>query len=149
MGVEHNLPGINDVVTRGLETQDGVLSLLRDDFNLLRRFGAAELVSEAGTASTYRLRAAADELVALVEGEARLLLVDMRALSPSYQVRMELPLVADQPQIVLIPFGVASVWRAAAPVKFIRFMTHMVGDDERDIAVQLSAEDLKLRAPDE
>ncbi len=122
---------IADCVVFPLGAAEGVLTLLRDDQNLLRRFGAAELVRVAGV--DYRLRQTADELVTVMRGAARLQLADTRVASPSFGARLELELASESPQLVVIPFGVAYTWQAAGECEFLRFMTHTVGADESDV----------------
>lgn len=130
---------IADCVLLPLLVTDDTLTLLRDDQHLLRRFGAAELVRAAGP--EYRLRQTADELVAVTRGQARLELVDSRAASPSFGTRAEWELNAEQPELLLIPFGVAYAWLKVTEFEFMRFMTHTVGADES--SVHLSGADLQ------
>ncbi len=132
---------IADCVILPLEVAEGTLTLLRDDQHLLRRFGAAELVRTAGV--DYRLRQTADELVAVTRGAAQLRLADTRAASPSFGARVELVFNSEQPELVVIPFGVAYAWQAVGECEFMRFMTQPVGADES--GVRLSEAELVKR----
>ena len=101
---------IHDLYVRALErraTPSGTaVNVLRYSDHLLRRFGVAEFhLLAAGQQRPSAARAVADELWALVSGEAEFSWEDRRENSPtfgrSYRLR------AVQPTVVLVPFGVA------------------------------------------
>lgn len=120
-----NQLAISDLVLFHLERTDTHLAILRERDHLLRRFGLLELVDLApGIDAAFNLRAEADEIWAPVDGAVELSLVDQRPQSPSYGVGMQLTLDAADPQAVLIPFGVAHAFAAAAPARLLRLSTH-------------------------
>lgn len=116
---------INDLALLDLERREGRLVVLRDEDHLLRRFGQAEVVSlSGGTETDFRLRAVADEVWAALDGRAKFRLIDKRLGSPSFGQSQEVDLDGEQPQALLIPFGVAYSMAAAEAASLIRLATH-------------------------
>ncbi len=101
---------------------------LRDTDHLLRRFGQAEAVRiSPDRPADLRLRPVADEVWALLEGEAEFAWLDLRPGSPSRGVRHQMS--CAEPTLVLAPFGVAFGVRAiGGPALLLRLATHASGD---------------------
>jgi len=105
-----NPPSIHDLYIRGLERQGthsgSTISILRYSDHLLRRFGLAEFHLLAdGQERLSAARAIADEVWALVRGEVEFDWEDRRENSPTFGRTYQL--LARQPMVVLVPFGVA------------------------------------------
>lgn len=135
--LEAPLPPIHDLVVLRLAHEDRPsgrhLLLLRWSDHLLRRFALAEAVwVEPGEGEPpLRLRAVADEVWALVEGQAEFVWQDERPTSPTHGVRHRL--VCREPTAVLVPFGVAFGVRAlGAPALLVRLASHEDGEHEAD-----------------
>ena len=126
-------------VFRLQESERGVI-VLRDEDHLLRRFGQFEIVTIEGDDS-YRLRAVADEIWAILEGEAKVELVDLREGSPSFANILELEFHSEEKQGVLVPFGVASRFRVESSAKLAKVSTHMDGEHPEDES--LSVEEME------
>ena len=128
-------------VFRLQESERGVI-VLRDEDHLLRRFGQFEIVNIKGDEhGGYQLRAVADEIWAILEGEAKVELVDLREGSPSFASILELELHSEEKQGVLVPFDVASRFRAESSAKLAKVSTHMDGEHPEDES--LSAEEME------
>lgn len=101
---------IHDLYIRALEprmTSSGsALNVLRYSDHLLRRFGLAEFHLLAdGQQRRSPAQPVADEVWALVRGEAEFDWEDRRENSPTFGRTYQLR--AGQPTLVLVPFGVA------------------------------------------
>ena len=109
---------------------------LQDGDHLLRRFGLAEVVRvEADFQPALRLRGAADEVWALIEGKVEFRWHDLRSDSPTNGV--EHNIVCDTSTLVLAPFGVAFGYRPLdGPALLLRLATHAEGthDDDRRLS---------------
>jgi len=100
---------IHDLFIRALErratTAGSTLNVLRYSDHLLRRFGLAEFhVLGEGQQRLSAARPVADEVWALVRGEAEFDWEDRREASPTFGRTFHLR--AAQPTVVLVPFGV-------------------------------------------
>jgi dTDP-4-dehydrorhamnose 3,5-epimerase-like enzyme len=85
------------------------LTVLNEDDHLLRRFGQLDLVNlEPGICLITHRKEGADEIWALVNGEAEVQLSDAREESPTFQLSMQISLSVDPPVAVLIPFGLSA-----------------------------------------
>jgi mannose-6-phosphate isomerase-like protein (cupin superfamily) len=128
---------IHDLYIRHLDPVgfDGTsrLTLVRDADHLLRRFGQADLIRlPAGERLGPRVRAVADEVWVLESGQAVLCWRDDRPRSPTHG--REHRLHAEQPVLVLVPFGVAFGVRCRSASVLVRFSTHedLVHDGDHD-----------------
>jgi dTDP-4-dehydrorhamnose 3,5-epimerase-like enzyme len=101
-------------------------TVLRSHDSWLRRFGQADVVRlDGGTSRGFRVRRRADEVWALLEGQATFRWVDLREGSPSRGMRDEF--AADSPVLVLAQFGVAFSVEGRKAL-LLRLCTH--SDDE-------------------
>lgn len=106
---------------------------LKDEDHLLRRFGQAEVRQVSKQDSEYfTLRAVADEIWALLEGNAQIVLIDRRAKSPTEDQVVKLRLAAEEPRGILIPPGVAYAIYAKDPARLMRICTHADGSHVDD-----------------
>lgn len=105
---------------------------LQDGDHLLHRFGLAEVVRvEADFQPALRLRDAADEVWALIEGKVEFRWHDLRSDSPTNGV--EHRIVCDTSTLVLAPFGVAFGFRPlGGPALLLRLATHAEGSHDGD-----------------
>jgi len=116
---------IPDVFLFDVESKDGRLILLRDDDHLLRRFGLLEFRElSSGENTPFTLRAVADEVWSVIKGEASLSLIDRREGSPTKNHVMKLTLSGEEPQSVLVPFGLAFSFTAIEDAQMVRLATH-------------------------
>lgn len=130
MGNQEKISGVSQFE---LSWQAGRLVLLNEANHLLRRFGQLDLLSlEPATPLTTYRKQGADEIWALVRGEAELILTDLRDESPTFQRMMQLQLTGKWIEGILIPFGVQASLAPAMHGLLVRVTTH--GD-------QLAAED--------
>jgi dTDP-4-dehydrorhamnose 3,5-epimerase-like enzyme len=135
--------GIPDVILGELQgevtgSREHVRLLSFDD-HMLRRFGQLDWLRRApGELLELTLRAVADEIWILTEGEATCLCRDMRSGSPSEGQELKLELSA--PARLLIPFGVAFGWQATGSTAcMIRCSTHQDDDHPEDRVIPLEA----------
>jgi dTDP-4-dehydrorhamnose 3,5-epimerase-like enzyme len=133
---------ISDLYLFPLQLDEGQLALLRRDDHLLRRFGQAEVRRfKAGVQSPFKLRAVADEVWTPLHGVAQFTLIDLRPASPSENQSLEITLDAEQPQALLVPFGVACSIATQDGAELLRLTTHADGDHAEDRVI--SREDLQ------
>jgi len=131
---------IPDVFLFEVERKDGRFILLRDNDHLLRRFGQAEFRElRAGENTPFTLRVVADEIWSVVIGQASLSLIDRREGSPTKNHVMKLTLSGEEPQSVLVPFGVAFAFTAIEDAQMVRLATHR--DQEHSQEETLSYEE--------
>jgi hypothetical protein len=103
----------------------GRLTLLREEDHLLRRFGQLDLIDlVAGEQTDFTLRSEADRFLFPIAGSVKSSLLDLRALSPSKNARAEITLEANQPQGLLVPFGVACSLGAKSAARIVILSTH-------------------------
>jgi dTDP-4-dehydrorhamnose 3,5-epimerase len=127
-------PPIHDLILRPLTAvrEEGIVRwvALKEDDQLLRRFGEAEVVRlEPGYSTALTLRPVVDEVWALLEGAVEAHWHDLRAGSPTHGQRYRATL--HRPTAFLAPFGVAFGVRALEGTALLaRFATHMRGDPE-------------------
>ena len=116
------------------EEADGLTKyhVLCDEDHLLRRFGQVQVViKSAAREESIHLRVVADEVWALIQGQAEFVWHDLRRDSPTHDHRYRLH--AKTPTLVLAPFGVAFGCRALdGPASFIRLSTHAEGEHDGD-----------------
>lgn len=116
---------IADMHVFPLTREAGRLTLLREKDHLLRRFGQLELMDlDVGEQTEFTLRAEADRFLFSIKGSVTATFLDLRAASPSKGVRAEFTLDADQPQGMLVPFGVACSLAASSAARLIILSTH-------------------------
>ena len=124
---------IPDVYILDLERKGARLVVLHETHYLLRRFGQVEYVElNEGGEIPFTLREVADEVWSVLTGKVFLILVDKRQGSPSENVSMRLELSENQPQAVLIPFGVAYQIKVVQDSHLLRITTHADGMHEGD-----------------
>ena len=130
MNTQNSIP---DVFLFDVERKDGRLILLRDNDNLLRRFGQVEFRElRAGENTPFTLRVVADEIWSVIKGEASLSLVDRREGSPTKNHVMKLTLSSEEPQSILVPFGVAFAFTAIEDAQMVRLATHQDQEHSQD-----------------
>ena len=114
--------------------------LLSFDDHLLRRFGLLELVrKDPQDRVELRLRAVADEIWFMLEGQVQCTARDLRQGSPSEGEEMQLKL--SDPTRIMVPFGVAFGWTAiGSSALMLRCSTHEEGEhpDDRVIPIGVS-----------
>ncbi len=124
---------ISDVQILDLEWVDGRLVLLRDDDQMLRRFGQVEVRTFGDTCITpFVQRAVADEIWVPVNGKTELHLIDRRAASPDKDRYLRIVLDAAEPCALLVPFGVAYAIENELDATLIRLSTHADGKHPED-----------------
>ena len=129
--------GIHDLVALRLPALDigsgiGRWVALQSTDRLLRRFGQADVLKlSPGAQLSMKERATADEVWALIEGEATFEWEDLRPSSPTSGASARL--ASREPTAVLVPFGVAfRVTAGTSRALLLRLTTH--GDDEDPVA---------------
>jgi dTDP-4-dehydrorhamnose 3,5-epimerase-like enzyme len=116
---------IADILVFPLTRQGGQMRLLQNSDHLLRRFGRLELVDlSASEAAAASVRGEADRFLFAIDGAVQVELVDLRELSPSHGVRVQLTLDAAKPEGVLVPFGVALSMKVGAKARLLVLSTH-------------------------
>lgn len=116
---------ISGVAIRDLAWKDDRLVVLEENDHILRRFGQVDVVMLApGISLDTHRTGGADEVWALLTGEAFLQLTDRRQDSPTVDQTMEMELKDDAPQIVLIPFGVFAQISGQRAGILLRITTH-------------------------
>lgn len=115
---------INDLVVMELTSRWPILTVLSENDPLLRRFGQVDVVDLDVNHPQSVLREKADEVWAVLEGEAHFSLEDRRADSPSFGQQLTLVLDARVYRAVLLPFGVACRVETVAHALCLRLTTH-------------------------
>lgn len=103
---------IHDVVVKKLVTHSDdrgyFREILRDDDDLLRRFGQTSVTKTyPGVIKAFHWHEAQDDIWYVADGMARVVLYDRRAASPSFRQTQVIYAGEDNPIIVLIPSGIA------------------------------------------
>ncbi len=103
---------IHDVVIKKLITHPDdrgyFREILRDDDNLLRRFGQTAITkSYPGIIKAFHWHEAQDDIWYVASGMARVVLYDQRTESPSYKQTQVIFAGEDNPVSILIPAGIA------------------------------------------
>ncbi len=130
MNTQNSIP---DVFLFDVERKDGRFILLRDNDHLLRRFGQVEFRElRAGENTPFTLRVVADEIWSVIKGEASLSLMDRREGSPTKNHVMKLTLSGEEPQSVLVPFGIAFAFTAIEDAQMVRLATHQDQEHSQD-----------------
>jgi hypothetical protein len=131
-----SVAGIHDLVLLqlpSLQVGTGVSRwiALQSSDRLLRRFGQADVLRlEDGITLALKERTTADEVWALIEGQATFEWEDLRPASPTSASTARLS--ASEPIAVLVPFGVAfRVTADGGTAVLLRLSTH--GDDEEPV----------------
>jgi dTDP-4-dehydrorhamnose 3,5-epimerase len=90
-------------------TNDGYFrEILRDEDNLMERFGqTSHSVTLPGSIKAFHYHNLQDDLWYILSGQARVVLVDMRKQSPTFESMKELVMGPHDPKLLLIPKGVA------------------------------------------
>jgi hypothetical protein len=100
-------------------------TLLREKDHLLRRFGQLDLLDLTAAQETdFELRAEADCFLFAINGRAEARLLDLRPNSPSLGSRVTVVLDTEDPQGLLLPFGVACALYAVTDARLIILSTH-------------------------
>ena len=125
---------ISGVLCVGIEREGHVLTALTEHNHLLRRFGQVDYIQLEGQGEGLEIfRQEADEAWVMVEGHARLSLLDRRKDSPTLNVQNIIDLSAEDPQALLVPFGVLCRVSTIMGGKFIRITTHQDGETAGDL----------------
>ena len=136
---------IADMHVFPLDRAAGRLTLLRNNDHLLRRFGQLDLLDlAAGDRQAFTLRGEADRFLFAIGGQVTVVLQDLRETSPTRGARAGVALKADQPQGLLVPFGVACSLTAESPARIIQLSTH---SETHPLDRTVSAEELDLVRP--
>jgi len=103
---------IHDVVIKKLVTHPDdrgyFREVLRDDDNLLRRFGQTSVTKTyPGVIKAFHWHKRQDDLWYVVDGMARVVLYDRRPDSPTFGETQVIYAGEDNPVLILIPAGVA------------------------------------------
>ena len=103
------------------------IEILRDDENLLERFGQASItVTYPGIIKAFHLHEKQDDLWHVINGNMQIVLYDMRKDSKTYK-QTQVIYAGDlyEPQLVVIPVGVAHGYRVLGnkPVTLVYFTT--------------------------
>jgi len=120
-----NQYSITDMHLFSVDRSEDRWLLLRDSDHLLRRFGQLELIPlMADESKEFPLNAEADEIWFILEGKVSVNLVDERERSPSQGEEVQLTLSANNPQGLLLPFGVARSFSSKESASLLRLSTH-------------------------
>jgi hypothetical protein len=133
-------PAISDMHIFPLTVSGTRWTLLRDNDHLLRRFGQLDLIDlNAGQETDFELRAEADRFLFAINGRAEARLLDLRPGSPSLGSRVTILLDTEDPQGLLLPFGVACGLYAPIDARLIILSTHGENhiDDRKATAEEL------------
>lgn len=106
------MPNIHDVVVKKLVTHSDdrgyFREVLRDDDNLLRRFGQTSFTKTyPGVIKAFHWHQDQDDVWYVVSGMARVVLYDRREGSPTKGVTQVVYAGEDNPVTILIPAGIA------------------------------------------
>lgn len=123
---------INDLAVMDLTSRWPVLTVLSEHDPLLRRFGQVDMVDLDVNHPQTILRKKADEVWAVLEGEAHFSLEDLREDSPTFGAELTLVLDASIYRAVLLPFGVACRVETPAHALCLRLTTHADGSNPED-----------------
>ena len=123
---------INDMAVQALEWRGGFMTVVSENDPLLRRFGQCDYVRMKAEETLVILRKQADEVWAVITGQADVRMEDRREESPSYQAVQTLELDGDLPKAVLVPFGVRCRITARTEAVLIRLTTHVDSDIPED-----------------
>ena len=105
--------------------KDGRLVVLGEDDHLLRRYGQVDVIKLEPGIPLETIRASgADEIWTLLEAEANLRLADLREESPTLDEMLEITLSGENPQAVLIPFGVGAQISTRVGAMLLRVTSH-------------------------
>lgn len=120
-----NQYSIADVHIFPVQRSERRWNLLSDSDHLLRRFGQLEFFSlTEKQSSSFEAREEADEICFVLEGKLAVNMTDLREDSPSYKMEIEIALSAEEPQGLLIPFGVAYSLSTSVGADLLRVSTH-------------------------
>lgn len=133
---------IKDVIVkkliRHLDDRGFFMEILRDDDGLLRRFGQASISkSYPGVIKAFHYHERQDDIWFFPSGNAQIVLYDLREGSPNKGETNVVYLGEDNPQVVVIPAGVAHGYRVLGnePACIVYFTTksydHKNPDEKR------------------
>ncbi len=109
--------------------------ILRDDDDLLRRFGQASLsMSYPGVIKAFHYHEQQDDLWFFPVGSAQVVLYDLRSASPTEGVTQVLYPGEDNPLLIVIPVGVVHGYRVlgSKPMMIVYFTTESYRPDHPD-----------------
>lgn len=112
-----------------------LIEILRDDDGLLRKFGQTTFtVAYPGTIKAFHWHKKQDDLWFFARGKALVVLHDLRDGSPTKGETQTIKASADEPQLILIPTGVAHGYKALGnePVHLFYHTTESYDADEPD-----------------
>ena len=116
-----------------LSKMENRLLILQEDHHLLRRYGQLELITlSRGQQTAFVLRSSADEVFAPIVGRAVVHLIDQRPASPTSEQTAVIQLDAENPEALLVPFGVAYAMSCSEDSWVLRLSTHMDAADPAD-----------------
>lgn len=117
---------IHDVVVKKLVTfsddRGYFREILRDDDNLLRRFGQTAVTrTYPGVIKAFHWHKDQDDIWYVADGMARIVLYDRRPDSPTYQQTQVIYAGQDNPVSVLIPAGIAHGYQVLGNAPLLLF----------------------------
>jgi dTDP-4-dehydrorhamnose 3,5-epimerase len=106
------MPALHGVVVKKLTTHSDdrgyFREILRDDDNLLRRFGQTSITrTYPGVIKAFHWHKDQDDIWYVADGMARVVLYDIRQDSPTYKQTQVIFAGEDNPVSILIPSGIA------------------------------------------
>ncbi len=122
-------------LTKHLDDRGYFMELLRDDDNLLERFGQASLsMTYPGVIKAFHYHKKQDDLWFFWGGNAQVVLYDLRDNSPTKGEGSDYYMGEDNPLILLIPRGVAHGYRVLGnkPAIIIYFTTNSYNKENPD-----------------
>jgi hypothetical protein len=123
---------ISDAYLIDLKAGQGAVTILKENDHLLRRFGQVDFIELSKGEQITVQRAVADEVWAVVGGEAAFDLEDQREQSPTNGVINTIKLAKSAPKALLVPFGVACKVSTEHGGRLVRISTHEDGTTAGD-----------------
>ena len=131
----NSILNISDSFITSIDWNSGVLTVLKESDQLLRRFGQVDVV-DLGAKNTLEVRRIqADEIWAIISGKAEIELEDQRGESPSFGKRVDMEVEGKSPQVFLVPFGVNCKISSQEGAILLRISTHQDGTHPEDRTV--------------
>ncbi|MFC1612694.1 dTDP-4-dehydrorhamnose 3,5-epimerase family protein [Patescibacteria group bacterium] len=112
-----------------------LMEVLRDDENLLKKFGQTTFtVAYPGTIKAFHWHKKQDDLWFFARGKALVVLYDLRENSPTKGETQTILADANEPQLILIPIGIAHGYKALGnePVHLFYHTTESYNANEPD-----------------
>ncbi len=120
---------------RHVDDRGYFMEILRDDDNLLRKFGQASIsMTYPGVIKAFHYHKLQDDLWFFPSGNAQVVLYDVREDSPTYKMTNVFYMGELNPILLLIPAGVAHGYRVLGnqPATIVYFTTHSYNRENPD-----------------